>query len=207
MARKWVVGSDKHAQLSRAGVGMGALRWRELVLDLGSGAGVSGEWIGAWVNRHGDPLWPLPSRHTSRVPARGLLSKGNYGPRRVVHNAPRRRSNTSGARLGRTYHPAMLRSGGSASPTGGSGEHAGGRTSSPGAGPDLQSALDRLSLSLERIENLLGELHSTRQPHCGTGAEQATRRADREEPGDTHVARTGDAHVIHGGGPSAFTRR
>jgi hypothetical protein len=108
----------------------------------------------------------------------------------------------------------MLRSGGSGSPSGGNGEHAGGsgeraeeRAASQGSDRDLQSALDRLSLSLERIENLLGELHSGRRSRRATGVEQGAWRDHREEPGAAQVVDTGDARVVHGGGPSAFTPR
>jgi hypothetical protein len=65
---------------------------------------------------------------------------------------------------------------------------------------DLEHALDRLSLSLERIERLLGELREDRRPHCSevhtAGSDEALARVESEDP-----------RVVRGGGPSAFTRR
>ena len=65
---------------------------------------------------------------------------------------------------------------------------------------DLERALDRLSLSLERIERLLGELRGAGHSVSGgllTPASHALPDASEPE----------DALVIRGDGPSAFVRR
>ncbi len=148
--------------------------------------------------------WPWDT--SGSVPAQEARSKGKCRPRRWVHNTPRRRSNTSDERRGATYDAAMPSPGGSRHFTlpesarespelaARGGGLSGGEPLHP-TGEDLQRALDRLSLSLERIHGLLEELRNSRRM--------------QGEPRSTSDARAEHAiapELVHGGGPSAFER-
>ena len=67
---------------------------------------------------------------------------------------------------------------------------------------DLQSALDRLSRSLEQIQELLGQLQVSSRlsgPNAAGQPGPTVGKSDQRPPSE-------EAHVIRGGGPSAFAR-